>query len=65
MSRRQRYEILTPCRRYILSSFTLYGDHDEDTFRVLNAMIREAIAIGRVSYHESEGVVVRLVELDV
>ncbi len=29
----------------LLSSFTLHGDHDEDTFIVLNAMIREGIAI--------------------
>jgi hypothetical protein len=62
---RYRYEVFTPDRNWILSSFTLHGDHDADIFRVLNAMVREGVAICRTRYGEDQGIIVRMVEIDI
>lgn len=56
-----RYEFIMP-DGYCASSHTLYGDHDADVYRILNAMLRESIALARTVY-KTDQVIVKIREM--
>ena len=45
---RTQYEFILP-NNYVCARFTLYGDHDPDVNRVLLAMLRESVALSKVT----------------
>ena len=58
-----RYEFVGTSVPYVLGSVVLYGDRDDETDRLLMAMLREALAVSAVRGGRRE-VIVRAEQLD-
>ncbi len=44
---KKKYEFVVG--HYVVASFTLYGDHDADTDKVLMLMLRESTALAKLN----------------